>query len=162
MMQSSRHAIASRWNRAACLAVMAVVSASCATAPAPTLRDAPPTASKESVSPPSVPASDPEAKRQLEVTATAYNSLRGQTNAKPNLAAWGDRLTPGMKAIAVSRDLIELGLGHGTRVRIEGLSGEYVVRDKMARRWKRKIDIYMGEDVEAAREWGRRQVVIHW
>jgi 3D (Asp-Asp-Asp) domain-containing protein len=100
--------------------------------------------------------------RRLEVTATAYNSLPGQTGDDPTLTAWGDQLAPGMKSIAVSRDLIELGLGHGTVVRIEGLPGEYRVLDKMARRWTRKIDIYMGEDVEAARRWGKRTVTIHW
>jgi 3D (Asp-Asp-Asp) domain-containing protein len=97
-----------------------------------------------------------------EVTASAYNSLPGQTSGDPSLGAWGDRLVPGMKAIAVSRDLLDLGLVRGTRVRIEGLPGEYVVLDKMGARWKDHIDLYMGEDVEAARTWGRRRVRIHW
>jgi len=99
---------------------------------------------------------------ELEVTASAYNSVRAQTNDDPTLTAWGDRLRPGMKAIAVSRDLITLGLGHGVEVEIVGLPGRYVVRDKMARRWSRKIDIYMGEDIQAAREWGKRKVTIRW
>ena len=38
----------------------------------------------------------------------------------------------------------------------------YVVRDKMAKRWKKKIDIYMGNDVDAARKWGVRPVTIRW
>jgi len=96
----------------------------------------------------------------FEVTATAYNSLPDQTRGDPSLAAWGDRLEPGMKAIAVSRDLIPLGLTHETRVCVEGLPGEYRVLDKMAKRWQRKIDIYMGVDVQAARSWGRRTVRI--
>jgi 3D (Asp-Asp-Asp) domain-containing protein len=100
--------------------------------------------------------------RSLSVTATAYNSLRPQTNDQPTVAAWGDRLAPGMKAIAVSRDLLALGLTRGVVVEIVGLSGEYVVLDKMARRWKRRIDIYMGEDVRAARRWGVRPVEIRW
>ena len=100
--------------------------------------------------------------RSLEVTATAYNSVAGQTSGQPDVTAWGDRLEPGMKAIAVSRDLIELGLTHGVEVGIEGLPGRYVVRDKMAKRWSRKIDIYMGEDVQRALRWGRRKVTIHW
>lgn len=94
--------------------------------------------------------------------ATAYNSLPGQGSGDPTLAAWGDRLRPGVRAIAVSRDLIELGFTRGTRVRIEGLSGEYVVLDKMAKRWRRRIDIYMGTDREAALRWGKRQVRIFW
>jgi len=100
--------------------------------------------------------------RSLEVTATAYNSVPGQTSGQPHLTAWGDRLEPGMKAIAVSRDLIALGLKHEVEVEIEGLDGVYVVRDKMAKRWKKKIDIYMGNDVEAAKRWGKRTVTIRF
>ena len=96
------------------------------------------------------------------VRASAYNSLAGQTDARPRLAAWGDILSDDMKVIAVSHDLLEQGLTRGTRVRIEGLRGEYMVLDKMARRWRNKIDIFMGDDVEAAREWGVREVRIEW
>jgi 3D (Asp-Asp-Asp) domain-containing protein len=102
------------------------------------------------------------AERSLVVTATAYNSLRSQTDGNPSLGAWGDRLRPGMRAVAVSHDLLALGLGRGTKLRIEGLPGEYTVLDKTARRWRKRIDIYMGVDVQAARQWGRRQVRIHW
>ena len=103
-----------------------------------------------------------EPERSRIVRASAYNSLPGQTDDEPSVAAWGDRLEPGMAAIAVSRDLLELGLTRGVRVRIEGLPGEYVVLDKMAARWRNKIDIYMAEDVEAARRWGVREVRIQW
>ncbi len=103
-----------------------------------------------------------EPERSRIVRASAYNSLPGQTDDEPSIAAWGDRLEPGMAVIAVSRDLLELGLTRGVRVRIEGLPGEYVVLDKMAARWRNKIDIYMAEDVEAARRWGVREVRIQW
>ena len=97
----------------------------------------------------------------MTVTSTAYNSLHGQGSGEDHaLAAWGDRLKPGMQAVAVSRDLIPLGLGHNAEVQIEGLPGVWVVKDKMNRRWTNKIDIYMGEDIKAAREWGKRQVTI--
>lgn len=100
--------------------------------------------------------------KTLTVQASAYNSLPSQTLGDPTLAAWGDTLEPGIKAIAVSRDLLELGLDHNTEVTIEGLPGTYRVLDKMNRRWTRKIDIYMGVDVQAAREWGVREVTIRW
>ena len=102
------------------------------------------------------------AERSLRVKASAYNSVRGQTDATPNVGAWGDRLEPGMKVIAVSADLIELGLARGQVVRIRGLDGEYTVADRMSKRWERKIDIYMGQDVRAARRWGVREVEIVW
>jgi len=100
---------------------------------------------------------------KLEVTATAYNSLPEQTHKKHyNVGAWGDSLKPGMKCIAVSRDLLELGLTHKTKVKIEGLPGTYRVLDKMNKKWTKTIDIYMGVDKVAAKEWGRQKVIISW
>ncbi|MGV6826599.1 MAG: 3D domain-containing protein [bacterium] len=99
---------------------------------------------------------------ELEVTATAYTSSVRETNSQPNIAAWGDRLQPGMKAIAVSRDLLDMGLTHNVEVEIVGLEGRYRILDKMNPRWTRKIDIYMGNDVKAAREWGKQTVIIRW
>ena len=105
----------------------------------------------------------PVGEDSIEVTATAYNSHPSQTDDTPNLAAWGDRLEPGMRAIAVSRDLIPLGFVRGARVRIEGFPGRrFVVLDRMHYRWRRRIDIYMGDDIEAAREWGRRRLRVHY
>lgn len=98
----------------------------------------------------------------MEVTVSAYNSVRSQTDGLPTLAAWGDTLRPGMKCIAVSRDLVSKGLGHNTQVKIEGLEGIYLVKDKMHARWSKRIDLYMGSDVQRAREWGRRKLTIHY
>ena len=111
---------------------------------------------------PSAACATTPATSSLVVTATAYNSLHGQTNGTPDIAAWGDRLEPGMKAIAVSKDLQNAGLTRGMKVKIEGLPGEYVVLDRMPSQWRKRIDIYMGEDVGAARQWGKREVRIHW
>ena len=97
-----------------------------------------------------------------EVTATAYNSLAYQTNSQPNITAFGDSLKPGLKYIAISRDLLKLGLKHNTLVTIEGVDGIYLVKDKMHSRWKSRIDIYMGNDVEAARKWGRKKLQIKY
>lgn len=98
----------------------------------------------------------------LVLTATAYNSLPEQTSAAPNIGAWGDPLASGMRVVAVSRDLIAMGLTRGVEVTIEGLPGTFRVLDKMAPRWKRRIDIYMGKDIARARHWGVRRVRIHW
>ena len=101
---------------------------------------------------------------ELEVTATAYNSLPGQSaeSDDPTLAASGTRLRPGMRVVAVSDDLFELGLRFGARVQIEGMAGEWRVADRMAPRWHRRIDVYFGDDVEAARRFGERRVRIRW
>ena len=103
-----------------------------------------------------------EKQKNLVVTATAFNSLPKQTQGNPNVGAWGDRITPGVNAVAVSEDLVSLGLTRGTRVSIEGLQNEYVVLDRMPARWKKHIDIYMGNDVKTARAWGKRDVKIYW
>lgn len=96
------------------------------------------------------------------VTASAYTLSESETKkGNVGLAAWGDQLKPGMKAIAVSRDLIKAGLTHRTEVQIEGLSGTYMVLDKMNKRWKEKIDILMTSP-QAARDWGKKDVTITW
>jgi len=101
--------------------------------------------------------------KSLKVIATAYTSHVGQTDSTPNIAAWGDRLKPGMKVIAVSRDLLKVyGLKHKQKVRIKGLKGEYLVLDKMNKRWRKKVDIYMGMNKRKAFKWGRRKVEIQW
>jgi 3D (Asp-Asp-Asp) domain-containing protein len=95
-----------------------------------------------------------------KLTVTAYNSLPYQTRpgTPGNIAAWGDTLYPGMKSIAVSRDLIDSGFVHGALVLIEGFDGDtFVVNDKMNRRFLRRIDLYMGIDVRAARQYGRQK-----
>ena len=102
-------------------------------------------------------------KRKLRVTATAYSSHVGQTDSTPFLAAWNNRLRPGMKIIAVSRDMLtRYGMKNGTKVRIGGLRGYYRVRDKMNKRYRKRIDIYMGVNRRRALRWGRRSVVIYW
>jgi len=102
-------------------------------------------------------------KHKLRVTATAYSSHRRQTDKTPFLAAWNNRLRPGMKIIAVSRDLLKrYGLRNGTKVRIGGLRGYYRVRDKMNKRFRKRIDIYMGINRRRALRWGRRSVILYW
>lgn len=98
----------------------------------------------------------------LKVTVTAYNSTRAQTDSTPYRAAWNNRLKAGVPSVAVSRDLIPMGLGNGAEVFIDGLGGPYVVLDKMNRRHKRRVDIYMGKDVAAARDFGQKTATIYW
>jgi 3D (Asp-Asp-Asp) domain-containing protein len=100
--------------------------------------------------------------RSMIVTVTAYNSVPSQTDSEPLVAAWGDRLKPGMKVVAVSRDLLQEGLSRGATLRIEGIEGEYLVLDKMATRFKRRVDIYMGGNVKKANQFGVRQLRIYW
>lgn len=104
-----------------------------------------------------------DGKRLMVVEATAYTARPEETKSYAvGIAAWGDKLTLGMRVIAVSRDLIPLGLGHNAEAVIHGLPGTYRVLDKMNKRWVHKIDIFFGEDVGLARKWGKRKVLISW
>ncbi len=98
----------------------------------------------------------------LEVVATAYNSTKWQTDGDPFITAWGDTLNQETKSVAVSNDLIKLGLTRNTKVKIEGLEGIFIVNDRMHAKWKKRIDIYFGTDVKAARAWGRKKVRIQY
>lgn len=97
----------------------------------------------------------------LTVTATAYLA-RSAKRKRPTRGAWGDALDPDARVVAVSADLVELGLTRGARLRIEGLEGEFVVMDRMHARVKKTIDIFFGHDQKAARHWGRRSLTISW
>lgn len=101
-------------------------------------------------------------RKSIKVTATAYNSLAYQTNANPNITAFGDSLKPGLRYIAVSRDLLDSGLVHNTQVKIKGFDSLFTVKDKMNRRWRKRIDIYMGNDVKKAKKWGKRKIEIEY
>ncbi len=99
----------------------------------------------------------------LIVSSTAYNSTPAQTSYEhPGITAWGDSIKPGVKWIAVSRDLLKKGLGYNTLVKIDTFKGVYVVKDKMHPRWRNRIDIYMGENIKNATQWGRRKVEIKY
>jgi len=106
--------------------------------------------------------SDEQIWNSIQVSASAYNSVEYQTSDQPNIGAWGDTLKPGMKCIAVSRDLLAIGIGQNTKVKIKGLKGIYLVKDKMNEKWTNKIDIYMGENIKKAKEWGSKKVTIQY
>ena len=76
-----------------------------------------------------------------EVTISAYNSVAWQTDGNPNR-------------------LIKQGLQHNTMVRIATFPDTFLVKDKMNRRWRKRMDVYMGADVKKARQWGRKKMMI--
>ncbi|WP_317162690.1 3D domain-containing protein [Winogradskyella endarachnes] len=100
--------------------------------------------------------------KTIVVTATAYNSLEYQTSSHPTITAFGDSLKPGLRYIAVSRDLLDSGLVHNMQVKIQGFDSLYTVKDKMNRRWRKRIDIYMGNDIQKAKKWGKKEIKIQY
>ncbi|MGX2042238.1 3D domain-containing protein [Methylocaldum sp. MU1018] len=104
---------------------------------------------------------DPLQARSMTVTATAYNSIVAQTDSTPHIGACNEPMESRNKIVAVSRDLFEIGLDCGTKVKIHGV-GVFVVLDKMDDRWRKRIDIHMGKKVGKALAWGERKVRISW
>lgn len=100
--------------------------------------------------------------KKMEVTASAFNNVGYQTDGQSSRAAWGDILKDSMKVIAVSRDLLDSGLTHNTKVYIKELDDYYTVKDKMHYRWRKKIDVFMGKDIGAAKRFGVQKVTIIW
>jgi len=86
------------------------------------------------------------------VTVTTYTISEGQTDSTPLITASGyklDSINPKkQKVIAISRDL-KRKYKFGQKVRVKGagkLDGIYTVRDLMASRWRKKIDILINPD----------------
>jgi 3D (Asp-Asp-Asp) domain-containing protein len=97
----------------------------------------------------------------VRVTCTAYTSRIAETDSTPDLTASMKRTRPGY--IALSRDLLaEYTPGapfrFGDRIEIIG-KGVYQVEDTMARRWRRRADIWV-DSIDEACYWGRRTVLI--
>ena len=104
----------------------------------------------------------------LHLTATAYSSRPEETDSSPFVTAAGTRVRPGI--VAVSRDLEAIGLVFGARVVLVEATGPgcgksaraligkvLVVEDRMHRRKRRQIDVWM-PTTEAARAFGRCRV----
>ena len=84
------------------------------------------------------------------VTVTTYTPSVEETDSTPLITASGFKINPKNpkrhRIIAVSRDL-KRKYKFGTRVKVSGAgkySGEYVVRDVMNKRYKKRIDILIG------------------
>jgi len=87
-----------------------------------------------------------------DVIATTYTPSEKETDSTPLITASGFKINPKNpkkhRIIAVSRDL-KKKYKFGTRVKISGAgkyNGEYVVRDVMNKRYKKRIDILIGHN----------------
>ncbi len=86
------------------------------------------------------------------VTVTTYSPTVEQTDSTPLITASGFKINPTnpkkQRIVAVSRDL-KKKYKFGKKVRITGigkLSGTYTIRDVMNKRYKKRVDILIGED----------------
>lgn len=104
----------------------------------------------------------PAKPKALRVKAMAYTGCLPKKSKRTPRGAWGDPLTRDVKAVAVSPDLLEMGLDRGDVITIEGLPGKYKVLDVMHTRHDRSIDIFYGDDQCGALQWGKRTLTITW
>ena len=86
------------------------------------------------------------------VAVTTYTPSVEETDSTPLITASGFKINPvnpkRQRIIAVSRDL-KKKYKFGKKVRITGigkLSGTYTVRDVMNKRYKKRVDILIGEN----------------
>ena len=100
--------------------------------------------------------------KSVRVKALAYTGCSVKSKKRAPRGAWGDALTSDIKAVAVSPDLLDMGLDRGDVISIEGLPGQYKVLDVMHGRHDRTIDIFYGDDDCGARQWGKRTLNITW
>jgi 3D (Asp-Asp-Asp) domain-containing protein len=85
------------------------------------------------------------------VTVTTYSPTVEQTDSTPLITASGFEINPTnpkkQRIVAVSRDL-KKKYKFGKKVRITGigkLSGTYIVRDVMNKRYRNRVDILIGK-----------------
>lgn len=112
----------------------------------------------EEVAPPSLPsfvmAQAPEESADLlEMTVTAYSSTEDQTDSSPYITAMGTVVEDGVVATNV--------LPFGTRVRLPDIFGDkiFIVEDRMNRRFRRRLDVWM-PNREKAQNFGVRQALV--
>jgi len=87
------------------------------------------------------------------VTVTCYNPVPAQTNSEYWITASGakiDTLNPlKHRWVAVSRDLESKGIKLHDTIHITGVGiydGQWIVKDRMNKRWTDRIDLLVGEN----------------
>jgi len=90
-------------------------------------------------------------------TAFAYNSVPGQTDGAPCIAADGSDICA---RLAAGECIIAGNFAHlGSQHYLDGI-GLCTLADRMNGRYGQEIDLFLGYDVAAARKFGRRQIIV--
>jgi len=104
----------------------------------------------------------PNLLEQIEVDITAYINDPRFTDDTPDICAWGDNVRKGI--VAVSRDLIEIGLERNKKILIVMENGniyEKTILDKMNKRFEKRIDFFF-YSLDKARNFGKKKGVIYF
>lgn len=102
------------------------------------------------------------------VTATVYNAVPGQTDNTPLITASGAHISEENAInhcwVAVSRDLEAQGFKMRSKILVEGTGmydGVWTIQDRMNRRWKKKIDFLVNEEVKLGKWKNIKITLIH-
>ncbi len=79
--------------------------------------------------------------KKFVARVTAYNPDVLSQNDNQTKLAFGSTFKIQQKFVAVSRDLEKKGLSNGTKIKIDGLSGIYIVKDRMHKKMRNCIDV---------------------
>lgn len=90
------------------------------------------------------------------VTVTAYTRYESCSNRPDCLTASGKPVVVGHAAM--SRDLERKGLRFGDKIHLVGI-GFFILEDRMHRRWRNRVDIFM-DDYRDAKNFGIRRAVM--
>jgi len=95
----------------------------------------------------------PEAKKSMQISVTAYSSTPDQTSGNPFITASGSHVRDGV----IAANFLPIG----TKVRFPDKFGNkiFVVEDRMSQRYWYRADIWM-ETREQAKEWGVKYTTI--
>ena len=88
---------------------------------------------------------------------TAYNSVPWQTDDTPCIGAFGDDLCVLHKVGDLS---CAADLEYGTKLWIPPFQNWCTVRDRMARKFKDRVDLFMGDDIEGAKKFGKQKLTL--
>jgi len=84
---------------------------------------------------------------------TAYNSVESQTDSSPCIGSAGNICEAAKYQRVCATRLYKLG----TVIWIEGI-GSCTILDRTSKKYANRIDIFMGKDIEAARQFGIKEL----
>jgi 3D (Asp-Asp-Asp) domain-containing protein len=95
---------------------------------------------------------------KVHVTLTAYSARKCETDSTPTITASGKKVRPGI--VALSRDLEALfGFKFGDKIILEGHK-ELVFEDRMHKRKKLQLDIFMTKTKDALKFGVKKGILI--
>ena len=98
-----------------------------------------------------------ESKGKIEVSVSAYTPTHKECDSTPLITASNKKVRKGI--VALSRDLErKFNLRFGDKIKLYGI-GTFEFQDRMHKRWKKRVDVFMWNKKKAF-EFGRKNGVV--